>query len=256
MEKLFKNHSRYRRQIRLTEEKIPCDVFSVRRATRPDDPHYPTTYQDPQIGAYIIIKEAGPASIVVYDIRDQYNRRKLNADEVVEFIKDFPKILLEWLYDINSLHHSNFLPAGYGWDGKFSKIEYSKRQVASLLFVPPHAKSSNLEQAWLNNVLDEICRTSKDMLTLRWYKAKPMPSNRHLAFTNSILDRDVIFIDHSGNIELQKRKKIIGAVDRHPGQAIPEHVHKVILLTYGVMVTDNGKQVGVRIELFSEEIGS
>ena len=53
---LFRNTSEFKRQIRINEDLSICDVFSIRRGTRDNDPSYQTTYQDPNIGRYIVIR--------------------------------------------------------------------------------------------------------------------------------------------------------------------------------------------------------
>lgn len=252
---LFKNHSQFKRQIRLEGDYSVCDIFSIRRATKEDDPHYQTTYQDPTVGRFIILKNNNQEPIRIYDLQrssKEVGGRRLPEDEVQRIIGVLPPIIVEWLLDVGTQRHSNFVPPGFGWDGKFTQSEYNKRQTAGLLFAPKHAKSSNIESVWLDEVLDEICRTPKNLLMLKWGYAHFLPEDRYLKRTNSIQTKDYVFIFEDGSVELQKRKKIIGDVNAYRGLFVPKNVEKVIELTYGVTCKEDGKPAGIQVELYQD----
>lgn len=252
---LFKNHSRYKRQVRVNEDFTICDVFSIRRASKDDDPHYQTTYQDPNVGRYIIIKHNNNDPIQIFDLTRSFHQiggRSLSSRETEEIIAKLPPIIIEWLYDVDTQMHSNFIPPGFGWDGKFTQSEYNKRQTAALLFTPRHAKPCNIERKWLDEVLDEICRTPKSYLNLKWTYASAFPENRLLKYTNSIQTKDYVFIHDDGSVVVQPRKRIIGDVGSYPGMLIPKDVDRVIVLTHGVICKDDGRPAGIQVELFQD----
>lgn len=252
---LFKNHSQFKRQIRLEEDLTVCDIFSIRRATKENDAHYQTTYQDPSVGRYIVIKNNSGEQIKIYDLNRSSSApggRALAAAEAYVILNQLPPIVVEWLNDVGTQRHSNFVPPGFGWDGKFTQSEYNKRQTAGLLFATRHGKSTNIEHKWLNEVLDEICRTPRGLLKLRWNMANLLPEDRYLKRTNSVQDKDYVFIHKDGSVELQKRKRIIGDVSAYRGLFIPPHVDRVVELTHGVTCKENGEPAGIQVELWQD----
>lgn len=251
MSPLIANHTGQYRQIRLNADYTVADVFSIRRTNREDDLDYQTTYQDPSEGAYTLTCLKGSQMIRVVDLKNQCT---LQADEVETFLKRVPAIINEWLLDITTMRHSNFIPPGYGWDGKFTRAEYQKRQRANLIFIPTrYAASSNIDKQWLDVILDEICRTPKSFLQLKWHDAKAMPPDRVISYDDGFVKKEVIFIYDNGNYELQKMKRVVGDVNRHPGMKIPNNVERVILLTRGVTCDEQGNLVGCAVELLVED---
>lgn len=249
MSNLIANHTAHYRQVRLNTDHTVADIFSIRRTTRDDDPDYQTTYQDPSEGRYALTCNKHSDNIRVFDI---LNNKPFTKEEADEFIKHVSPTILEWLRDASTMRHSNFVPAGYGWDGKFTRAEYQKRQRANLLFVPPYNAGTDVDNDWLQVVLDEICRTPKSFLTLRWDDAKPMPLNRSLKLGDGFNERFYIFIDDAGNQRLHKPKKVIGAVKDHPGLKVPTNIAKVIILTKGVTCDENGNPAGYGVELLTD----
>lgn len=252
---LFKNHSQFKRQIRLDEDFTVCDIFSIRRAIKDGDPHYQTTYQDPNVGRYIIIKNNNAEPIKIYDLQRASSLpggRALPDGEVRAILNELPSIIIEWLLDVSIQKHSNFVPPGFGWDGKFTQSEYNKRQTAGLLFANKHGGGTNIEANWLNEVLDEICRTPRNLLKLRWNMANFLPEDRYIKRTNSVQDKDYIFIYKDGTVELQKRKRIVGDINAYRGLLIPVNVDRVIELTYGVTCKENGQPAGIQVELWQD----
>lgn len=248
---LIANHTKLFRQIRLNTDYTVCDVFSVRRSTRINDNNYPTTYQEPNNGSYNLICRKGEGVIKVFDLM---NNCSLDPIETKEFLTHVPVTIVEWLLDAAEMRHSNFVPYGYGWDGKFTKSEYIKRQRAQMLFTPAYACSTELEVNKLNDILDEICRTPKMFLNLRWDDAGAIPTKRILPiqYVNPAVNKiDIIFIQEDGNHKLYKAKKIIGDVTKHPGISIPSNVERVIILTYNVTTDDEGTPLGCGVTLLS-----
>lgn len=257
---LFRNHSFYKRQIRLYDDLSVCEVFSIRRATKADDPHYQTTYQDPSVGRYIVLKNSTPVGqgIRIYDLQKHLldnGGRLLNPEETQKIVDKLPPVIVEWLMDVSSpkQKHSNYIPVGYGWDGKFTLSEYNKRQTTGMLFSPRKGMSTNIDPKWLDDVLDEICRTPKNLLNLRWMSAYPFPKDRYLKLTNSIQQKHYIFIYKDGSVELQKNKRVIGDVTQYPGINIPNTVDRVIVLTHGVTCRDDGQPAGIGVELYKDD---
>lgn len=249
MSTLIINHTAQYRQVRVNTDYTVTDVFSIRRTSRDGDPDYQTTYQDPTEGRYTLTCLKGSDKIRVTDMWDKVT---LEQEEVATFIQQIPPLILEWLRDITAMRHSNFVPPGYGWDGKFTRAEYQKRQRANMIFVPGHAKGTNIEAEWLDTVLDEICRTPKSFLQLRWHDAVTIPLDRTLSFDDGFIKKDVIYIYDNGNLELQKFRRVIGQVKKHPGIKVPSDVERVIILTRGVTCDEYGSMIGCGVELLRE----
>lgn len=250
LDPLVPNHTSSFRQIRLNADLTVCEVFSIRRTINPDDPDFQTTYQEPNAGVFNLISHKGTNTIKVFDLK---HNCILEATETAEFLEKVPATLKEWLLDAQVMVHSNYIPLGYGWDGKFSRSEYLKRQRAQLLFTPGHACSTELEKSRLDLILDEICRTPKMFLNLRWEEAEDFPAKRLLTsnIVNPTMKVDIIFIDNNGHHKLYKPKRIIGAVASYKGITIPDDVNKVIILTYNVTVNDDGQPLGCGVRLLS-----
>lgn len=249
MSSLIINHTAQYRQLRLNADYTVSDIFSIRRTSREGDPDYQTTYQDPNEGRFTLTCLKGNNDIRITDVLD---RMTLEADEVERFLTHVPAIIVEWLRDINTMRHSNFVPPGYGWDGKFTRAEYQKRQRANMIFVPSHACSTNIELEWLDVVLDEICRTPKSFLQLRWNEAGAIPLDRSINFDDGFIKRDIIYIYDNGNFELQKFKRVVGQVNKHPGIKVPSNVERVIVLTRGVTCDETGNMIGCGVTLLRE----
>lgn len=249
---LIVNHNQQRRQVRLNGDYTVADIFSIRRTTRDEDPDYPTTYQDPSEGRFVLSCEKNSTKIRIDDL---LNKVSLEDSEVVKFLEDVPKTITEWLLDATAMRHSNFVPAGYGWDGKFTRAEYQKRQRANLLFVPRYYAGTDIDNDWLQVVLDEICRTPKSFLTLNWNDATPIPLDRMLAMNDSFGDRTYIFIDNNGNHRMHKPKRIIGNASKHPGMKIPGDIDRIIILTKNVICDSEGNPSGCGVELLKDQLG-
>lgn len=249
MSSLIANHTPNYRQVRLNGDRTVADIFSIRRTTRDEDPDYQTTYQDPNEGRYILTCNKHSDNIRVFDI---WNNCPFIKEEADKFLEKVPSTILEWLRDAGTMRHSNFVPAGYGWDGKFTRAEYQKRQRANLLFVPPHYSGTDVDNDWLQVVLDEICRTPKGFLTLRWDDAKPLPLDRSLKLGDGFNEKFYIFIDDRGNQRIQKPRKLLGAVQAHPGLKVPTDINRVIVLTKGVTCNDAGDAAGYGVELLTD----
>ena len=249
MNPLIANHTPNYRQVRLNGDRTVADIFSIRRTSRDEDPDYQTTYQDPNEGRYVLTCNKHSDNIRVFDI---WESRPFPKEEADKFIEAVSPTILEWLRDAAAMRHSNFVPAGYGWDGKFTRAEYQKRQRANLLFVPPYHCGTDVDNDWLQVVLDEICRTPKGFLTLRWDDAKPLPLDRSLKLGDGFNEKFYIFIDEAGNQRIQKSRKVLGAVHAHPGIKVPSNISRVIILTKGVTCNDVGDAVGYGVELLTD----
>lgn len=250
MSSLIINHTSQYRQIRLNADRTVADVFSIRRTSREGDPDYQTTYQDPSEGRFTLTCLKGSETIRVIDLLNQCT---LEPDEAETFLTGVPALIIEWLRDVSTLRHSNFVPPGYGWDGKFTRAEYQKRQRANLLFIPQHPHGHNFDRDWLNVVLDEICRTPKSFLKLRWSEATAIPLDRVINLEDGLIKKEIIYIYDHGQFELQKFKRVIGDVHKHPGIKVPGNVEKVIILTRGVTCDEQGNMVGCGVELMAED---
>lgn len=249
MSSLIANHTPNYRQVRLNRDHTVADIFSIRRTTRDEDPDYQTTYQDPNEGRFVLTCNKHSDNIRVFDIWTNSPYIKEEADK---FLEKVSPTILEWLRDAGTMRHSNFVPAGYGWDGKFTRAEYQKRQRANLLFVPPYYCGTDVDNDWLQVVLDEICRTPKGFLTLRWDDAKPLPLDRSLKLGDGFNEKFFIFIDDRGNQRIQKPRKVIGAVQSHPGVKVPSNISRVIILTKGVTCNEAGDAAGYGVELLTD----
>lgn len=249
MSSLIANHTPNYRQVRLNRDHTVADIFSIRRTTRDEDPDYQTTYQDPNEGRFVLTCNKHSDNIRVFDI---WNNKPFTKEEADKFLEKVSPTILEWLRDAGTMRHSNFVPAGYGWDGKFTRAEYQKRQRANLLFVPPYYCGTDVDNDWLQVVLDEICRTPKGFLTLRWDDAKPLPLDRSLKLGDGFNEKFFIFIDDVGNQRIQKPRKVIGAVRSHPGVKVPSNISRVIILTKGVTCNEAGDAAGYGVELLTD----
>lgn len=249
MSSLIANHTSYFRQVRLNADKTVAEIFSIRRTSRDDDPDYQTTYQDPNEGRFALTCNKHSDNIRVFDI---LNNKPYVKEDAEEFLKTVSPTVLEWLRDASTQRYSNFVPVGFGWDGKFTRAEYQKRQRANMLFVPPYHAGTDIDNDWLQVILDEICRTPKSFLTLRWDDAKAMPLDRTVKLGDGFNKKTFIFIDHAGNQRVQKLKKVIGAVNSHPGIKVPTDINRVIVLTRGVTCDEVGNPSGCGVELLTD----
>lgn len=245
-DKLVANHTSSLRRVRLNADFSVCDIFSLRRSTRDYDPDYPTSYQDPKEGFYEVtfFKESQK-----FAFRDLVGGYILEQEEIPTQLAKIPPAIITWLKDATTMKYSNFIPVGFGWDGKFSRAEYQKRQRAHLLFLPHGQGESNITLDWLDPVLDEICRTPKTYLTLNWNSAEVLPANRILDADNSQGRIELVFIDNQGNVTLQKTKRVIGAVEKFPGIKISDNVSRIIMLTRKVACDYEGNLIGISVNL-------
>lgn len=252
MSPLIPNHTPMYRQVRLNSDYTISDIFSIRRTTRDDDADYQTTYQDPSEGRYTLTCNKKSDNIRVYDI---LNNKPFTKEEADAFLTHVPSMILEWLRDAGAQRHSNFVPVGFGWDGKFTRAEYQKRQRANLIFIPKYMAGTDVDNAWLQVILDEICRTPKSFLSLRWDDAKALPLDRMVSLGDGFNEKHFIFIDDNGNHRIQKMRKVVGCVKQHPGLKVPNNVSKVIILTKGVTCDEEGNPAGCGVELLIEKLG-
>lgn len=251
MTSLIPNHTPTHRRVRLNSDFTVADIFSIRRTTRDDDPDYQTTYQDPNEGRYALTCDKGSSNIRVFDIAEN---KPFTLEEAQSILKVVPPTIIEWLLDVSTMRHSNFVPAGFGWDGKFTRAEWSKRQRAHMVFVPKYRADSDVDQEWLQDILDEICRTPKSFLNLNWNNATALPSNRTLGLGDGFNRKYYIFVDEAGNHRLQKLRRVIGEASKHPGIRVPDNIAGVIVLTKGVTCDEEGEPAGCGVELLVERL--
>lgn len=225
-------------------------MFSIRRSHQIgfDDPDHQTTYQDPMVGRYVIIHPNDSEHIRVYDEQEQYGV-PVPRSEAQLILKNIPPIIIEWLKDSATKKHSNFLPAGYGWDGKFSVVEYKKRRRVQALF-EPHGGKTNIETDWLETTLDEVCRTTGTMVTTNWLEADSIPEDNQLRLKVAGNLHTYVFIQNNGDV-IRNPHKYIGLNAGSKSTIVPDNVIKVVELVHGVMINDNGDAYGIAVNLYS-----
>lgn len=234
----------------MNEDFTVCDVFSIRRSVQvhTDDPDHQTTYQDPAIGRYVLIHPNDANYIRVYDEKERYGV-PVSKSEALLILKNVPETILEWLRDSNTKRHSNFIPAGYGWDGKFSVVEYKKRRRVQALF-EPHGGETNIETDWLETTLDEVCRTTGTMVTTNWLEADGIPEDNVIRLKVAGNLHTYVFIQNNGDV-IRNTNKYIGLNAGSKSISVPDNVIKVIELVHGVMINDNGTAYGIGVNLYS-----
>ena len=79
-----------------------------------------------------------------------------------------------------------------------------------------------------------------------------MPLDRSLKLGDGFNEKFFIFIDDRGNQRIQKPRKVIGAVQSHPGVKVPSNISRVIILTKGVTCNEAGDAAGYGVELLTD----
>lgn len=162
--KLIPNHTQRRRLVNFTSSMEVVDVFAIRRQKRPGNPHYQTTFHDPNEGTFSLCFDVATKSFSVRNLVT----KKVNTDPkyIRSFLTLVPAELIEWLEDAPYQHHSNFLPIGFGWDGVFSRSEKTKIWKLKNLILPDAGGSTELPEGVSEEILNVGCRTPKDILGL------------------------------------------------------------------------------------------
>lgn len=225
---------------------VPSDVFSITRSVPVHSQEYKTTYQDTTDVTHKLTSDGTIIRVYEYDRSGSIN--EVIDDEKEAYLSATPKLLLEWLLDADTQHHTNYLPVGFGWDGIFTRSEHSKRRHYAGLFEPRPMAGSSLDREWLSNLLDDITRTPTHLLCNSWTLATHQ-KERRVPARESLVVQEFVYFHTNGNVSYHRPRKVLTGLAKHPGVSVPNDVEKMIILTREQLTHKSGEDYGTKMSM-------
>lgn len=235
------------RKLVLTSDEKVSPVINVTRGRRTPDSE--TSYQHLNAGDILIVSFVSKQSVGKNVFFIDRELKSIPADEkrASEILANLPEPLTAWLDDILEKKLTRFLPAGFGWDGKFSSAEYSKRDRIKE-FIGAAEVWNGFDVDWYNNLLDQATMTSTRYLNINWTYAYGL---------QGVIDDKPLFSDTKTDVIKIKEGtytvcRDVSTTKDFNTYGANSDFDKLIIVRYGAMVDNDGKPFGCKIECYQK----